>query len=333
MIRRTVLAMAAAAVPVLLAPTAHATGNTLPLTDFGDLVVDQVHKHAYVTGAAANNSVVVTDLSGRVQKTLPNQFGATGLALSADSGTLYVALASGDAISVIDTVRLTETARFPTGPQTCPTHLARTDTVVWFGYGCDDVWNGRIGKLDTAATPPAVALDQQGDARFQKAPLVTAAGSGPLVAGQLELSLSNVHVFTVQSGTLTAGASGGAVGSNLTDMSLSPDGTTLFTAAGSRDQVDGFATSDLSRRGGYATGPYPNAVAASPDGLKLATGIHTTGDDVAIYRIGGTVPVDTSSLPGTSTPRGLTWSPDHQRLFAVTHEEPSNAPILTVLRP
>jgi WD40 repeat protein len=327
-IRRTIVA-AALAVPAVLAPPAHAAGNTLPLTDFGDLVVDQTHKRVFVTGGASNNSVVVTDLSGRVQKVLSDQYGATGLALSADNNTLYVGLASGDAVALIDTAKLTETARYPTGPQTCPTHLTRVDSVVWFGYGCDDVWNGRVGKLDAGV----VSLDQQGGARFQKAPVVSSSGVSPLVAGQLELSLSNVHVFTVQNGTLTPGASGGGVGSNLTDISLSPDGSTLFTAAGSRDAVDGFATSDLARRGGYTTGPYPNAVAASPDGQYIATGIHTTADDVAIYRPGGTLPVDTFSLPGTSTARGLAWSPDRKRLFAVSHEAPGNAPILTVLDP
>ncbi|WP_285469996.1 YncE family protein [Actinokineospora globicatena] len=144
----------------LAAPAAHATGTALPLTDFGDLVVDQANRRLFVTGGSANNTVVVTDFSGRVVKTLPGQYGATGLVLSADGRSLYVALASGDAISVIGTERLVETARHATGPQTCPTHLTRTGTAVWFDYGCDDVWNGRVGKLDTATTPPAVALDQ-----------------------------------------------------------------------------------------------------------------------------------------------------------------------------
>ena len=101
MIRRTILA-AVLAVPAVFAPSAHATGNTLPLTDFGDLVVDQTHKRVFVTGGASNNSVVVTDLSGRVQKVLSDQYGATGLALSADNNTLYVGLASGDAVALID---------------------------------------------------------------------------------------------------------------------------------------------------------------------------------------------------------------------------------------
>ncbi|GAA3029720.1 YncE family protein [Actinokineospora globicatena] len=146
---------------------------------------------------------------------------------------------------------------------------------------------------------------------------------GPVVVGQLELSLSNVHVFSVAAGALVPGASGGAVGSNLTDVSLTPDGATLFTAAGSRTQVDGFATTDLSRRGAYATGPYPNAVAVSPDGQYLATSTHTTGDDIALYRLGGTVPTEQptpypaprprAAWPGHPTASGCSPSPTRSR--------------------
>jgi DNA-binding beta-propeller fold protein YncE len=328
--RRMAVGGVAALAFVAGAPVAHATG-TLPLTDFGGLVVDNVHKRLFVTGGESNNTVVVTDFSGSVKKTITNQFGASGMVLSADSSTLYVALASGDAISALDTVTYAEKARYATGPQTCPTHLTRTDRYVWFGYGCDNVWNGRIGKLDTGATPPALALDQQGDARFQKAPFVTAAAAGPLLAGQLELSQSSVHVYTVDAGALRPGPSGGVAGSNLTDVSLTPDGTTFFTAAGSRDQVDGFATADLSRRGGYPTGTYPNAVAVSPDGRYLATGVHTTGDDITVFKLGTTSPVDSFSFSGTLTQRSLAWSADGRKLFAVTHVEPSSAPTLRVV--
>lgn len=323
----------ALAAGVVGAPAARAD-EALPLTDFAGLVVDNARKQLFVTGGESNNTVVVTDFSGDVEKTIPHQFGASGMVLSADGATLYVALAAGDAISAIDTATLTEKARYTVGPQTCPTHLARTDRYVWFGYGCDSVWNGRIGRLDTAATPPAVALDQQGEARFQRAPFVTSTtdADGPVLAGQLELSQASVHAFSVDAaGALVPGASGGGVGSNLTDLSLTPDGSVFYAAAGSRDQVDGFATADLSRRGGYATGSYPNAVAVSPDGRHLAAGVHTTGDDVSVFPIGGTRPVDTFSLGGTLSPRGLAWSADRRRLFAVTHVEPDSSPTLRVV--
>jgi DNA-binding beta-propeller fold protein YncE len=334
-VRRSLGALAmATGLVVAVVPAAQASGTALGLPDFADMAVDSVHKRVFVTGGGSANSVVVTDFSGRVVKRIDNQFGAAGLALSADSKTIYVALSTGDAITALDTDRLVETGRFGTGAQTCPTHLTRTGSLVWFGYGCGDVWNGRIGKLDTAATPPAVSGDQQGEATFQQAPLVTspAADAGPVVAGQLQLSLSNVHVFSVQDGMLVVGASGGAVGSNLTDVSVTPDGQTMMTAAGSTDRVNAFATADLAGRGGYFTGSYPNAVAVSPNGTYLASGIHTTGDDITVHRLGSTQPVNRIDLrSGTLAARGLAWSADGARLFAISQNAPDQAPSLSVV--
>ncbi|HEU5109389.1 MAG TPA: hypothetical protein VFT95_12680, partial [Micromonosporaceae bacterium] len=195
----------ATAVSVVGAPAASAAPE-LPLSGFGDVVVDSVRQWVFVSGGGSSNGVVVTDFSGRVRKTIANQPGADGLELSADGTRLFVALSAGDAVSVIDTSTLQETARYATGAGSCPTHLARTGNLVWFGYGCEDGnWSGKIGKLDPAAAEP-VSGEQQGAARFQRAPLLASSGAegGPLVAGQLALSLSMVQVYSVSEGALTA---------------------------------------------------------------------------------------------------------------------------------
>jgi DNA-binding beta-propeller fold protein YncE len=318
----------------LAAQPATATSSPLPLPAFGDIVVDQAHKHIFISGGRSANSVLVLDFSGRVLKKIDNQFGATGLVLSEDNKTLYVAQAAGDAVSAVSTDKFIETTRYPTGAQTCPTHLARTGSLVWFGYGCDDTWNGRIGKLDVAATPP-ITLDQQGDALFQRAPLVSSNGAaaGPVVAGQLELSLSNVHVYSVAGATLAPGAAGEVVGSNLTAVAVSPDGLSVYTASGSRDHVAAFATHDLSGRGSYSTGAYPNAVAPTGDGKYVATGAYTSRiKAVTVFEVGETVPAKTFSLDGSVLAnRGLAWSADNQRLFAVLQGANDPRPRLTVL--
>jgi len=326
----------AVAIPVLTAPTV-AAGQELPLSGFGDLAVDSAHERVFVSGGASSNGVVVTDFSGRVRTTIANQPGADGLELSADGTKLYVALSAGDGISVIDTATLTETARHSTGPGTCPTHLARTGSVVWFGYGCEDGnWSGKIGSLDPAAAPP-VQGDLQGATRFQRAPLVVSSGAaaGPLVAGQLSLSQSLVQVYNVSGGALTAGASGDVVGAGLTDLDVSGDGATLFSAAGSRDRVEAFATADLARRGAYATRPRPAAVSLSPDSVHLAAGALTSDNhDVLVYRVGGVTPVKTISLDSGETvqPRGLAWSADQRRLFIISRHDNDPEPRLEIER-
>jgi YVTN family beta-propeller protein len=319
---------------VLSAPVA-AAAEELPLSGFGDIAVDDAHERVFVSGGPSSNGIVVTDFSGRVRRTIENQPGAHGLELSADGTRLYVALSAGDAISVIDTATFTETARYGTGAGTCPTHLARTGALVWFGYGCPDGnWAGKIGKLDPASVEP-VTGDQQGSARFQRAPLLASSGAadGPLVAGQLSLSLSTVRVYTVADGALTAGASGDVVGASLTDLDVLGD--TLYSAAGGRDRVEAFATGDLARRGAYATRPRPSAVSLSPDGAHLAAGALTTdGNDVLVYEVGGSIPVETVSLDSDETvqARGLAWSSDQERLFVVTRHANEQGPRLEVVR-
>ncbi|WP_345462446.1 hypothetical protein [Actinoallomurus oryzae] len=331
----------AAATLGALAPAAYASSgsSSLPLPGYGAMAVDDAHGHVFVSSGPTGNGIVVTDFYGRVKKTIDNEPGADGLALSADGTKLYVALSQGDGISVVDTSTLEQTARYSTGAQSCPTYLARTGALLWYGYGCENDWQGKIGKLDTSATDPAPEGDQQGDAIFDRAPLVASApgDAGPVVAGQLTLSLSNLHVYDVKDGKLNAGPSGEVVGSNLNDVSLTSDGVTMFTASGSRDHVEAFATKDLSRDGAYATAVHPNAVTVSPDKAYLAAAPGTNSDNatgVLVYPVGGSQPV--RIITGWSTDnvvatRGITWSKDLAKLFVITQPSNGTTPTLHVV--
>ena len=65
----------------------------------------------------------------------------------------------------------------------------------------------------------------------------------------------------------------------------SPNGTTLFTAAGCRDATDAFSTTDLTRAENDTNVPHAVAVAPSPDGTYVATGAASgTEDPTQIYR-------------------------------------------------
>ncbi|TWP54353.1 SMP-30/gluconolactonase/LRE family protein [Lentzea tibetensis] len=315
----------------MVSPTQASEPEVLPLPGFGDLVVDNAERRVFISGGTSSNGVVVVDRHGHVNKKIENQYGATGLLLSEDGTTLYVAQAAGDAISAISTHTYEEIARYPTGSQTCPTHLARAGGQIWFGYGCTNSWDGGIGKLDPAATPP-VSLAQHGDTLFQHAPFVTAANN-TVVAGQPATSLSHLQIYRAENGALTPGAAGGVAGSNLTDVALSPDAATLFTAAGSRTAVQAFATADLSGRGSYATGPHPAAIVASEDGIHLATGAYTTRNKaINIFRTGQTNPTRSFGLDGdVLANRGLAWSDDNKYLYAVLQGANDPRPRLTVL--
>lgn len=372
-----------AALVAAAGPAQAATGLGLPA--FGDMVVDVDHDQLYITGGASSNGVVVTDLDGSVKKTITGQYGATGLALSADSHELYVALAGGDAISVIDTHTLKEVARHSTGTRTCPTHLARTGSVLWFGHGCDGTWNGGVGRVvfpapepepdpsgsasptpggtatprpsgsatprpsgtaspgptsspSPSATPPpkpTISLHTQGSVRFQRAPLLAGHDdpAGPLVAAQLNLSLSTVYVYDIgANNALSTRASATAPGSNLHDVALDKYAETVLTGAGSRNATQAWATADLSGRGSYYTGYHPVAVAPAPDDHHVANGVRASGDDIYVYETGGVIPENRIDLGSdVLAPRGLLWSPDDQHLYAITVPPAGGAPTLHVI--
>ncbi|QYX79037.1 hypothetical protein [Streptomyces akebiae] len=335
-------------------------GDALPLPGYGDAVVDGGHRQVFVSGGADGQSVAAVRLPGRGTvrvagdvQLIDGQQGAHGMVLSQDGKSLYVALAAGDAVSVIDTETLKETARYRAGADQnhlCPTHLARTGTVLWIGYGCE-AWEGGIARLDTAAEKPEMELDQQGATiRFERAPALAApAGDSTatsntgqtLVASQPHLSPVRLLAYTVGAdGKLSLDADERRGGSNLNDLALTPDGSRLLTAAGSEDRVQGFTArkgEGLGDKGAWFTQQAPVAVAPSPDGTLIATGVRSAGPkgkQVNVYPLDGTEPVWSAALPRHErlADRGLVWLPDGSALAAVTTRDDDPAPRLNILK-
>jgi len=319
------------------AAAAHATEETaLGLPSYGSMVVDDDHSQVFISGGPSSNGIVVTDFGGRVKKTIGKQYGATGMAVDSQRDKLYVALAAGDAISVIDLHTLKEIGRHDTGPRTCPTHLARIGDNVWFGHGCDDNWTGGVGRLDTAVSPVTVQLSQQGDARFVRAP-VLASGSaddadGPLVASQLALSRSTSWVYTVEDNALKAKTSSDAPGSNLVDTDVDATGELVYTASRSTNDFPAYETTALAGRGAYRVGYYPAAVSVSPDDQYIALGIQNPDNDVFIYEPGGVLPVQRLDITEDVVAlRGLAWARYTSRLFVITVGATGGSPTLRII--
>ncbi|GLY93916.1 hypothetical protein Acsp02_11720 [Actinoplanes sp. NBRC 103695] len=319
----------------MTATAAHAAeGTPLGLPGYGAMIVDDEHSLVFVSGGPSSNGIVVTDFDGRVRKTIGKQYGATGMALNADRTKLYVALAAGDAISVIDLNTLREIDRHPTGTRTCPTHLARTGDNIWFGHGCDDNWTGGVGRLDTAVSPATVQTSQQGDARFLRAPVLASAddADGPLVASQLAMSRSTSWAYTVDDNALVSKASSDAPGSNLVDTDVDATGELLYTASRSTNDFPAYETTGLTGRGAYRVGNHPAAVSISPDDQYLALGIQNPGNDVLIYEPGGVLPVNRLDITEDVVAlRGLAWSEYATKLFVITVVTSSGPPTLRII--
>jgi hypothetical protein len=173
---------------------------TLPFTYYSHMLVDPAHQHLFITGGSGSSSILVTDYSGQTVATIPNEPGATGLALSSDDSTVYAALADGNATSAISTSTLSETARYGTGTGTEPKYVAYSSGKIWFGYGA--AAQGGIGSIDPSTSPPTVTLSAA-PGFWYAAPIVAATAGGELVAGEPGQSPDQLASYDVSSGNAT----------------------------------------------------------------------------------------------------------------------------------
>ncbi|MEU6094446.1 hypothetical protein [Streptomyces sp. NPDC047079] len=304
----------------------------LPLSHYSHMLVDSAHQHIFFSQGAGSTGIVVTDLSGDPVTTIEGEQGATGLALSADGGTLYAALADGDAVASVDTAALTESTRWPTGTGSAPASVAVAGGRVWYGYTADGM--GAIGSVDPSAADPA-ATPQPAMSHWSAAPLLTT-GGGVLAAAEPQQSLSHVATFDVSSGTASAKADTLVGGGTATGFQVTGDGTTVLVAAPQQAALQAYRTSDLAGAspsvyytGGSNSGP--NSLAVDADGT-IAVG-STSGPAAGVHLYAGshTLAENHVGFPsGTVAPDGLEWGADGLTLYAVTRDS-SGAYTLDVL--
>ncbi|MGW1430690.1 YncE family protein [Streptomyces sp. NPDC002431] len=306
-------------------PAAADSSKVIPAASVGDVVADGVHHRVFISDPVTGK-VLATDYSGNVVGTIPSLPGVKGLELSADSGTLYAGVPGADAIAVIDTAALVESARYATGENTKPAYPALAGGKLWFGYGA--AAEGNIGSLDLSGEEPVVALDQDPDRTWYAAPTLASTPGAPntLAAGIEGQSPAQLAVYDVASGTATRTAQTRTDGSNLRDLALTPDGSQVVVASGYPYNHQSYKTADLTPGIAYPSNSYPNAVDIAPDGTVAAgiDGIYSP--DVYVYKQGSTKAIRTYDFPNTGntsgadtlTPAGLAWAPDNSRLFAVT---------------
>ncbi|MFF4245924.1 Ig-like domain repeat protein [Streptomyces sp. NPDC001822] len=336
--RRTLTAATALAVLFSSAAlVAGATGSAaadsakvLPVRSTGDIVVDGVHRKIFISDPYGG-TLVATDYSGTVLATLTGLTGVDGLALSADSEQLFAAVPGDDSIVSVETRTVTRTARYATGEDTGPEHLALAGGRIWFGYGSDG--RGDIGSLDLSGAEPVVALGQDSDNGYRLAPRLASTPGAPdvLAAGSPDYNGSSLGVYDVSSGTANRTAQyANGVGTPwlgiTSDLALTPDGSGLVTAnPGDRHRL--WRTSDLTDAGSYPSAYHPDAVAVAPDGTVAAGTSSPYDPDLYVFNPGTTTAVRQYDLPDTDgsisggdevATAGLAWEPGGSRLFAVT---------------
>ncbi|MBV2354757.1 Ig-like domain repeat protein [Streptomyces sp. J2-1] len=313
-----VVLSSAALVAAASGPAAADAAKILPVKSVGDLVVDGGHQRVYVSDPTSGK-VVVTDYSGTVKATLTGLPGVNGLALSADSGTVYAAVTGGDRIISVDTATYRQTGAYPVGA--APGDLEVVDGRVWFAHGSD------FGSLDLSGPEPVVHFSQRGDVDFSGA--TTSLAADPAVPGVLAAGNGGqLAVYDVSADGATLRAQGD-MDTSARQIDLTPDGTEVLTSWGSTGQgygIGAYSATDLHPLTGYPIDAYPNAVRVAPDGTVAGGSFSWYEPDVHIYKRGDTTPTREYDFPNTGNSSGadtlvdgaLAWAPDESRVFAVS---------------
>jgi hypothetical protein len=313
------------------------TSVLLPISQYSHMLVDPAHKHIFITSGTGYSTILVTNYSGQTVATIPNEPGATGLALSGNGKTVYAALASGDAISAISASTLTQTALYSTGAGADPTYVAWTSGRIWFGYGA--AAQGGIGSIDPRTNPATVTLNATNDPAntWYAAPMLSASKNGDLVAGEPSQSPVQLASYDVSSGTATVLAPpqfiniNGTSASNMESMQITPDGSDVVVASGYPYYQQIVQVSNLSEVGEYPTTTYPNSVSISRNGT-VAAGTDSS-NEVFVFAAGGSTPLNTYSFGSNwLASDGVALSPNGRQLFAITTPLPYGAnPTLNII--
>ncbi|MFJ8755113.1 Ig-like domain repeat protein [Streptomyces sp. NPDC102441] len=354
------LTLGSAGLTVLAAPVAHAADDDvakLPISSFSSMVVDSAHERVYITddvrSASVKTSVQVYNFQGQKVDALVSSAGSVGgMALAHDGSALYVSEASR--ISSYDTGTYEKTTYSGTSNSgQCGRQLAYAGGKVWhtdiaWSTQCDDRQSYLYGTVNGA--PSYTGWEGAGRLYFASAPQapdLLAVGQ-TLSPGGTDPYLT---VFDTSGDTLVRGPqrrfadSTGAGALDLKDLALSADGSRLAVA----DAAHGtrlLNTADLSdaptRYQPLPEGAKASAVAFSADGEYVARGATATGStaDLLIQKADpeqGTTALEFAfegELDGTRvTPRGLGWSEDGSRLFAVTTNASGTGYWLHVIQP
>jgi hypothetical protein len=302
---------------------AASSDTQLPIAHFAHLVVDAPHGHLFISGGAGTDGILVTDLDGGNPTLIGDEPGATGLAVSADGSALYAALPGQDAISVISTEQLTESARYATGAGTRPDSLAVAGGTLWFGYGTAGA--GGIGSVDGAG---AVTL-RQDSGTWSAAPMLATAPtpSGVLAAAVQTGDTSSLVTYQAEGGALTRQAAKELPVPDLSDLAVTADGLHLAVPSFQGAIANRYRTSDLAVDGQFASGVYGKAVAVAPDGT-MASGYHGL---VTFPETGeGEYTEYLYARELDSAAHGLAWAPDGSRVYGVAVDASGGTPTLHI---
>jgi hypothetical protein len=308
-------ALAAGAVPATAsADTATDLGNV----GFGTIAVSNELQRVFVSAPLANK-VDEFDFKGQLIGSIPNIYGAWGMAIS--SGYLYVTETTTGEL-----VRLKLGASSPTPEQVAsglnhPQWLVMTGGRLWTTEDPTGQW-GSVMSVD----PSSGATAALPGSYYQPDLAVSPGDPNTLFVAEDGLSPGAIFRFDVSTSPATKVASNTFTDqSNIENVAVSSDGKRVIPASGAPylfEELDAYTLQPDGLR--YPGNPYPSAVAVSSSGL-LATGLNNgySNPDITTYALGkpaATFTASTNNPDGTANvlPHGLALSKNGDSLFAIT---------------
>ncbi|GAA2763324.1 hypothetical protein GCM10010103_23650 [Streptomyces paradoxus] len=352
--------LAGTGLTVAAAPAAHAASDAvvkLPISSYSALAVDNVHQRIFVADSNVgyylnSGTIAVYTFEGERLTTLTtNQAHVSGLAVSADGSKLYAGLR--DRIEAYDTTTFQRTTVSAANTDTCGREVAQSGGQTWF----TTPYASSTSQCATAETQLDGIVNgvhtRTGWNDYGDLLLEAGAGDRMLMGQPLNAKAADpfLAVYDTGSGTPVRGAArrfadgqgNGAL--NLKDLAFSADGGKVAVAdatAGTRL----LNTDDLSDAAtGYRAlpeGATASAVAFGGDGKYIARGAAATGavPDLLVQPADpddSTTPLEfvfEGSLDGDRVvPRGMEWSSDGSRLFAVTTNAAGGQYWLHIIKP
>ncbi|MER7108001.1 Ig-like domain repeat protein [Streptomyces sp. NPDC000229] len=350
--------LVAAAAPAAYAADASEVVAKLPISSYSAMVVDSARERVYIADKRSyyyndKGQVLVYTFQGQQVGTLTGASPVTGLALSADGATLYAG--ERESIAAYDTGTLQLTGRTPAYSDTCGRELA---------FSGGKQWHTRANAYYQSECAYAVHdLDSVSGGTYNvtgwnvTGRMLLEAGAGAqnrLFMGQVRNEKATDPALTsfdtsgenpVRGDSRRFADAEGKGGLDLKDLAVSADGTRLAVAdaahgtrlLNSGDLLDAPTSYQPLPEGAVST-----AVAFSGDGTYIARGASATGStpDLLIQPAdpaNGTTPLEFAyegDLDGNRVvPRGLEWSADGSRLFALTTNAAGGAFWLHIIQP
>lgn len=305
----------------------------LHIGGFDDIVLDEEFGRLFIS-EGLGGSVAVIDLSGVPLGTLATP-DPRHLALSHDGTTLWVTQPLTNELVGFDTATLAETARFSLPADVCPGSVADVaGTYLAVGHSCNR-WAGSggyggVGVLDTSS---GAFSDLLSGGPFYQPIVASSAGAADLfVTGDLGLSPTTLSTVTSIGGEPDLVAERYNTGSNLRDLAVAPDGSTVVQASGFPYDHNSYTIPFLADSVVYDSTNYPNAVAWSADGTTVVSGTDSSyDDDVRFHDAAGGGVTAVFELGARLVPGGLAVSGDGRTGFAITETGSANAYSLQIL--